>query len=57
MKAGLGLVTNLSDVGDLTVDGNGELTANPNLPMGACGAYLQILDLTSCVPSAVVQVP
>lgn len=41
----------------LTVDGNGELTANPNLPMGACGAYLQILDLTSCVPSAVVQVP
>ncbi len=41
----------------LTVDGNGDFTASPNLPSGACGALVQAVDLTTCLQSGVVTVP
>jgi probable HAF family extracellular repeat protein len=41
----------------LTADGDGNINLNANLPPGACGVYLQALDLTTCDTSNVVRLP
>ena len=41
----------------LPADGNGEVSLDRNAPAGACGLYLQAVDISSCETSNVAQVP
>ena len=41
----------------VTADSGGGYSATPSLPPGACGAYLQAVDLESCAVSNVNQIP
>ena len=40
----------------LVADGDGNAQTTGNAPANACGAYLQAMDVTSCVPTNVFQV-
>ncbi len=41
----------------LTADGVGDASLSQNIPAGACGIFLQALDLASCLPSNLITVP
>jgi hypothetical protein len=48
---------NPSKLAIVTADGDGDVTLSRNAPPGACGVFLQAVDLSSCGVSNVVQVP
>ncbi|MFG0329347.1 MAG: hypothetical protein ACF8PN_05545 [Phycisphaerales bacterium] len=51
----LGLDNSAMLVDTARADANGEVTFSGNAPSGACGGYVQALDLSSCDPSNVEQ--
>jgi len=58
-----GTVTGLGGGGGLTLwpqivaNGAGNAIFTPNVPAGACGLYAQVLDISTCTPSNVGQIP
>ncbi len=53
----LGLGPGAKLVATATADGNGDAMASGSAPLPACGGYLQAIDLSSCRPSEVKQLP
>ncbi|MFW5652810.1 MAG: hypothetical protein ACOC0P_02090 [Planctomycetota bacterium] len=53
----LGITAGVQLVNTVSADANGEAQFVGNAPPAACGRFLQVLDLTTCNTSNVIQVP
>ncbi len=53
----LGLAGPLTILATVTADPNGEVSLAPTVSAEVCGWFIQAADVTTCVPSNVVQMP
>lgn len=53
----LGITSQVQLVNNRNADANGNVTFSGAAPASACGRYLQVLDVTTCNTSNVIQIP